>query len=68
MFKKMLITLGLLAATTLSGCVVYAPPRAVVYGPAPGAVVYAPGVVVPIVPVYGFYGGWGWHGGYGRWR
>jgi hypothetical protein len=66
MFKKTFISLGLLAATTLSGCVVYAP-RPVAY--APGVVVYGPDVVVPIVPVYGYYRGWGWgyHGG-GRWR
>ena len=63
MLKKTFITLGLLVATMLSGCVVYGRPRAVVYAPAP--------VVVcgPVIPVYGVYGGWGWgyHGG-GRWR
>jgi hypothetical protein len=72
MMKKTLVQfgigLGLLAVTTLSGCVVYSPPAAV-YAPAPGAVVYAqpaPAVVVaPVVPVFGW--GWGWHGG-GRWR
>jgi hypothetical protein len=62
MFKKSLIALGLLAATTLTGCVVYTPgpPRygdAYVYGPAPV-------VVEPVVPVFGFYGGW-YHGGWG---
>jgi hypothetical protein len=65
MLKKTLITLGLLAATTLSGCVVYGRPRAVVYAPAPAPVV----VCAPVVPVFGVYG-WGWGGGYhgGRWR
>jgi hypothetical protein len=71
MFKKTLITLGLLGATTLSGCVVYAPPRpryvysyGYVDGP-PAAVVVAP------VPVFGFYGGYyrdGWYRGGGHWR
>jgi hypothetical protein len=61
MFKKTLIALGLLAATTLSGCVVYAPRPAVAVC-APGVVVYGP----PVVPVYGYYRGWGW--GYHRWR
>jgi hypothetical protein len=65
MFKKTLIALGLLAATTLSGCVVYGP-RPVAY--APGVAVYAPAVAVaPVIPVYGYYSGWGWRGG-GRWR
>jgi hypothetical protein len=71
MFKKTLIALGLLGTTMLSGCVVYSTPapRAVVYGPAP-AVVYepAPAVVVgPVVPVFGFYGGY-YHGYYGYHR
>ena len=73
MLKKTLISLGLLAMTTLtSGCVVYARPHAVVYGPEP--VVYSPAVVVD--PVFGFYGGYGygwrgeggWHHGGGHWR
>jgi hypothetical protein len=57
MFKKTLITLGLLGTAMLSGCVVYAPPHygAVVYGPGPAV------VVAPVIPVFGFYGG-----GYGR--
>jgi uncharacterized SAM-binding protein YcdF (DUF218 family) len=62
MIRKSVIALALLAATTLSGCVVYSP-RPVAYAPA----VYSPAVVVaPVVPVWGFWG-WGWHGG-GRWR
>lgn len=71
MFKKALIALGLLGASTLSGCVVYSPPPRVVYGydyyGPPAAVVVAP---APIVPVFGFYGGYrgGWHHGGGHWR
>jgi hypothetical protein len=68
MFKKALIALGLLGATTFaSGCVVVAPRpyHEVVYGQAP-AVVVAPAPVV--VPVFGFYGGYyrGWGGYYRR--
>ena len=69
MFKKTIIAFALLAVTGLSGCVVYAPPRPVVYGPGP---YYGPGpaVVVDPVPVVGFWGwghyGYGYHGG--RWR
>jgi hypothetical protein len=69
MLKKTLITLGLLAATTLSGCVVYSPP------PPRYGYVYAPGpvVVAPVVPVFGFWGGYWRGGGYyghggGHWR
>ena len=72
MFRKVVVSLGLLGATALSGCVVYAPPpprAGYVYVDAPPpAVVVAP---VPIVPVYGFYGGYyhgGWYRGGGRWR
>ena len=68
MFKKALITLALMVTTTLCGCVVYGPPRpAYYYGPR--VAVYGPDVVVP---VFGFYGGYGFHGehwrGGGRWR
>jgi hypothetical protein len=69
MMKKTLVALGLLAVTTLSGCVVYGPPRPVVYAPGPAYYgpaypYYGPTVVVgPVVPAYGFYGGW-----HGRWR
>jgi hypothetical protein len=73
MFKKSLIALGLLAVTTLSGCVVYTPgpPRYAYtygYGYACGP---APVVIAPVVPIFGFYGGWyhdGWHRHGGRWR
>jgi hypothetical protein len=67
MIKKTLIGLGLLVATTLSGCVVAVPRPGVVYGP-----VYAEGyddavVVAPVpTPFFGYWG-WGWYGhGYGR--
>ncbi len=70
MMKKTLIALGLLAATTLSGCVVAVPRPAYAYGeddPYYGNAV----VVAPVVPVYGwgwygggwYRGGYGWHGG-----
>ena len=70
MFKKTLMTLGLLALTTLSGCIIVPPRPPVVFTPVPpppGAVVLAP---VP-VPVFGFWGGGYYRGGYyghGHWR
>ena len=71
MIKKTLLTLGLLTATTLAGCVVAVPRGPYVYAD-PGPV-----VVAPIVPIYGWYGGYyrgyggyrgGWYGRGGRWR
>lgn len=78
MLKKTLIALGLMAATTLSGCVVAVPPPGVVVGPAypaypaycDSAAVVAPAPVpvpVPVpVPLFGFWGGWWHHGYYGH--
>jgi hypothetical protein len=76
MFRKTFIALGLLGVTMLSGCVVYpAHPRYVyTYDYDYGYVREGPAVVVapvPLVPVFGFYGGYrgGWdHGGRGHWR
>ena len=60
MLKKTLITLGLLAATTLTGCVVV-PARPVIYGPE----IYAPPVFFSPFFIGGGYGrGYGYGGGY----
>jgi hypothetical protein len=69
MLKKTLMTLGVFAVTTLSGCIIVPPRPPVVVAPVgPGAVVVAP---VP-VPLFGFWErGWygrGYYGGHGHWR